>query len=247
MSIIQNIRDKYARIAVVAIALALLGFILMDAFSGRGFLGNDGPKTYIGKVNGESIDRIQFTNDLAEREAYYKSQGYQINEDNRFQVLNELWDQEVTERLLQEEYEKLGLTITEKELRDILYGNNPPQNIAQAFTDPQTGKFDAVAAQQRINQMLKSKDPREQEGIKAEIEMAKQQRLMGKYMSMFTNTHYFPNWFLEKRNVDNSLMASASFVNIPYTHIPDSAVKVSDEEIRNYMKEYKDQFEQKEE
>lgn len=232
---------------MVAIALALLGFILMDAFSGRGFLGNDGPKTYIGKVNGESIDRIQFTNDLAEREAYYKSQGYQINEDNRFQVLNELWDQEVTERLLQEEYEKLGLTITEKELRDILYGNNPPQNIAQAFTDPKTGKFDAVAAQQRINQMLKSKDPREQEGIKAEIEMAKQQRLMGKYMSMFTNTHYFPNWFLEKRNVDNSLMASASFVNIPYTHIPDSAVKVSDEEISNYMKEYKDQFEQKEE
>ena len=35
MSIIQKIRDKYARIAVIAIALALLGFILMDAFVSR--------------------------------------------------------------------------------------------------------------------------------------------------------------------------------------------------------------------
>lgn len=247
MSIIQDIRDKYAKIAVIAIALALLGFIMMDAFSGRGGFGNDGPSTYIGKVNGESIDRIQFTNELSEREAYYKSQGYQINEDNRFQVLNELWDQKVTEKLLSEEYEKLGLTVTEKELRDVLYGANPPQNIAQAFTDPNTGKFDAVAAQQRINQMLKSNDPREKQGITAEIEMAKQQRLAGKYMAMFTNTNYYPNWFLEKRNVDNSLMAKASFVMIPYSYISDSTVKVSDDEIRAYMKKNKERYEQPEE
>ena len=247
MSIIQDIRDKYARIAVVAIALALLGFILMDAFSGRGGMGSNGPSAAIGKVNGNAIDRIQFSNDLTEREAYYKQQGYQINEDNRFQVLNELWEQEVTERLLQEEYEKLGLTITEKELRDILYGANPPQNIAQAFTDPKTGKFDAVAAQQRINQMLKSKDPREKEGITAEIDMAKQQRLASKYMAMFTNTNYFPNWFIEKRNADNSLMASATYVSIPYSYVADSLVKVSDDEIKAYMEDHKEQYRQKEE
>jgi peptidyl-prolyl cis-trans isomerase D len=176
MSIIQDIRDKYAKIAVIAIALALLGFIMMDAFSGKGFMGNNGPSASIGKVNGESIDRIKYSNDLAEREAYYKSQGYQITEDNRFQVLDELWNQEVTERLLADEYEKLGLTITERELRDILYGANPPQNIAQAFTDPQTGQFNATAAEQRVNQMLKSKDPREKQSIEAEIEMAKQKK-----------------------------------------------------------------------
>ena len=35
MSIIQDIREKYAKLTVVLIALALLGFILTDYFSGK--------------------------------------------------------------------------------------------------------------------------------------------------------------------------------------------------------------------
>ncbi len=58
MSVIQSIRDKYARWAVVAIALALLGFILMDAFAGGNVFG--GNSTTIGKVNGKEIDYIDF-------------------------------------------------------------------------------------------------------------------------------------------------------------------------------------------
>ena len=41
MSVIQDIRDKYARWAVIAIAVALLGFILMDALAGRGDVQHD--------------------------------------------------------------------------------------------------------------------------------------------------------------------------------------------------------------
>ena len=44
MSVIQKIRDKYARVAVIAIALALLGFILMDAFAGRGSIFGGGDR-----------------------------------------------------------------------------------------------------------------------------------------------------------------------------------------------------------
>ena len=60
MSVIQKIRDKYARWAVVAIALALLGFILMDAFAGRSSLFGDSRETTVGKVNGKVIDAQQF-------------------------------------------------------------------------------------------------------------------------------------------------------------------------------------------
>ena len=35
MSVIQSIREKYAKWAVVAIALALLGFILTDYFQAK--------------------------------------------------------------------------------------------------------------------------------------------------------------------------------------------------------------------
>ncbi len=58
MSVIQNIRDKYARWAVAAIVISLLGFILMDAFAGRSSFG--GSSTTIGKVNGREIDIVDF-------------------------------------------------------------------------------------------------------------------------------------------------------------------------------------------
>lgn len=64
MSVIQKIRDKYARWAVIAIALSLLGFILMDAFAGRTGLFSDRPTNSLGKVNGTAIDRMQFEEKL---------------------------------------------------------------------------------------------------------------------------------------------------------------------------------------
>ena len=47
--------------------------------------------------------------------------------------------------------------------------------------------------------------------------------------------------------MDNSLMARVSYVSVPYVSIPDSSVKVSDEEIENYIKAHENDFEQKEE
>ncbi|RYZ44643.1 MAG: peptidylprolyl isomerase, partial [Chitinophagaceae bacterium] len=66
MSLIQNIRDKYARVAVVAIGLALLGFILMDAFAGGGGGLFGGPDTTIGKINGDKIEADGFMRRVSE-------------------------------------------------------------------------------------------------------------------------------------------------------------------------------------
>ena len=243
MSVIQKIRDKYARWAAIAIGLAILGFILMDAFSNRtGFAG--GPSSTIGKVNGTAIDRVEFEQKTQEMENQYRNQGYQGGEEMTQQVRQQIWDQEVSDILLASEYEKLGLTVTEKELRDILYGANPPQEIRNSFVDDK-GNFNAVAAEQAVKQAMK--DPIQKAGIERLFEQLKNQRLMGKYMSMITNTVYFPKWFLEKRNVDNSLAAKAAYFSVPYDMVADSTVKVTDDEIRKYLNDHKDQFEQKEE
>ena len=65
MSLIQKIRDKYARIAVIAIGLALLGFILMDAFAGRGGIFGSRDTT-IGKINGDKIEADVFMRRVSE-------------------------------------------------------------------------------------------------------------------------------------------------------------------------------------
>ncbi|MGZ3975599.1 MAG: SurA N-terminal domain-containing protein, partial [Flavisolibacter sp.] len=148
MSVIQKIRDKYARWAVIAIALSLIGFILMDAFTGRGGLFNSRQSNTLGKVSGTSIDRIKFDKEL-------QIFGAQVPEDQKSGLIQNLWDFDVNRILIQKEADKLGLTVTDKEMRDVLYGNNPPQFLAQVFTDRTTGKYDGVSAQQQVNQLLK--------------------------------------------------------------------------------------------
>jgi peptidyl-prolyl cis-trans isomerase D len=69
MSVIQKIRDKYARWAVVAIALSLLGFIMMDAFAGRGSIFS-GQSTTVGKINGKKIDYQDFAKKVEATEKF---------------------------------------------------------------------------------------------------------------------------------------------------------------------------------
>ena len=60
MSIIQDIRDKYARISVIAIALALIGFILTDYVRGRDRAKGSGRANSVGSVNGHTISIEDF-------------------------------------------------------------------------------------------------------------------------------------------------------------------------------------------
>jgi len=246
MSVIQSIRDKYARWAVVAIAISLLGFILMDAFSGRSSLGGDSSTT-IGNINGKEIDYIDFERKVKAQEEQARTQGYDMGDAGRQQVIESVWNGEVTQTLMDEQFNELGMTVGKKEINDLLFGNNPPADLKQRFADQTTGQYNAMAAQQFINEIKKSGKPEDKAQLNEYLGSLEFNRKMEKYTALLTNSTYFPKWFLEKQNVDNSLIGRASYVAVPYTTISDSAVKVSDKEIEDYIQKHKKDFEQKEE
>lgn len=246
MSVIQKIRDKYARWAVVAIALSLLGFILMDALAGRGSIFGQ-QSTTIGKINGKKIDYIEFNKKVQAQEEMARAQGYDMGEAGRQQVIESVWSQEIMQQLLQEQIDELGLTVGKKELNDMLFGANPPQDLRQNFSDPNTGVYNAQAAQQYINQVKSQGTPEQKAQFNDYLGQLEFGRLTEKYATLLSSTIYFPKWFVEKQNADNSLVGRASYISVPYTTISDSAVKVSDGEIKEYMDDHKEDFEQKEE
>ncbi|RYY96204.1 MAG: peptidylprolyl isomerase, partial [Chitinophagaceae bacterium] len=244
MSVIQNIRDKYARIAVIAIALSLVGFILMDALSGRSNL-FAGSQTTIGEINGEEIDYIEFEKKVKAQEEQYKAQGYDMG-DNRQQLVEGAWNAELMRVLLGEEYKKLGIQVSNKEVNDYLFGANPPQDLRQQFSDS-TGQYNPARAIQAINQMRKSGTPEQKANFENYIAGMRNQRQYEKYSTLLSHTVYVPKWFAEKQLSDQSLVAKTAYVNIPYATIADSAVKVNDDEIRRYINDHRTEFEQKEE
>ncbi|MFW2477777.1 MAG: peptidylprolyl isomerase [Sediminibacterium sp.] len=239
MSVIQRIRDKGAWIVFAIIALALIAFILQDGV-GRG--GSDfSNTTVIGKVNGQKIDRQDFESKLAMQERMYGAQGAQ-----RDQLIGALWMQEVERIVLDQEYNKLGLQVSPKELSDILFGPNSP--LRQEFTDPNTGEFKVAEARQAFNQLKKSTNKEQVEMInKAYIEPTIEQTLRSKYLALLQQASYVPKWLVEKQQADNNAIANISYVYMPYAAISDSAVKVTDADVAAYVKKHSKEYQKEEE
>lgn len=255
MSIIQQIREKAAWLVFGLIALSLVGFLLMDAFVGKSrIFGNR--STTVGVINGEKIEYTDFQKSIALQEENYKSKGYQVNEAMTQNIRDNVWKQMVEEAVLDNNYTVLGLDVSDKEVNDMLVGANAIPDIKQAFTDPKTGIFDAQAAAAQINQLRtvyktgKAKNDKNYEGARRFFEESVPQiikmRLREKYTALLANSSYVPKWMVEKMNADNSQIASVSYVNTPYFTVSDSSVKVSDDEIGEYINKHKDQFKQEE-
>jgi peptidyl-prolyl cis-trans isomerase D len=241
MSVIQKIRDKYAALVIAIIALSLIGFILMDAFVGRGKgMGRAGGN--VGKVNGEKIEKNDFEKRITLQQSMYGAQAPQ-----RDQLINSVWEQTVDEMVMHQEYDKLGLQFTGKELNDVLFGANPPQWLSQQFTDPQTGQFNANQAKQYFAQIKKQKNnPNLEMFNEAYITPTINQTLRMKYMALIGQSAYVPKWMAERTLADQNAVARFSYVNVAYTSVSDSSVKVSDDEVKDYMNKHKEEFKQDE-
>jgi peptidyl-prolyl cis-trans isomerase D len=254
MSIIQKIRDKAAWLVFGLIAVSLIGFLLMDARSigGRASASTSG---IIGTVNGEKLDYAEFQKQVAESEDQYKSRGYPVNDMLSQNIREEIWKQFEENAVLGSEYKNLGIDVSDRELNDMLVGPNALPEIKRAFTDPNTGQFDAQQAAARINQLrtiYKSNRKSDQNYPMAQsfFEQALPQfvkmRQREKYISLIAQTTYIPKWMVEKTNADNSQIASVNYVKIPYQTIPDSSVKIPEGDIQTYLDNHKNQFAQEE-
>jgi peptidyl-prolyl cis-trans isomerase D len=239
MSVIQTIRDRGTWIIFVIIAVALIAFILQDG-AGRGGSAFSN-SSVIAKVNGTSIERGAFEERLKSQEAMYAGQGA-----TRDQLIGTVYNMEVDNIVLNQEFEKLGLTVSAKELNDILFGDNSP--LRQEFTDPKTGEFKVDDAKRAFAQIKKSKNAEQIKMINSGyIEPTIQNSLRNKYQNLLIQSVYVPKWMVEKQQSDNNAVASASYVYYPYVAVPDSSFKVTDAEINNYVKKHSNEFKKEEE
>lgn len=227
MSIIQNIRDKGAWIIFTIIVIALVAFVLQD---GIGKQGNN-TVTDLGSVNGVNINKINFEEKLEIQVQNYASQGVK-----REQLIGFLWNQEIDRILYSNEEEKLGITVGNKEINDVLFGTESP--FKQEFTDPNTGEFKVNDAKQAIAQVKKSKNQEQIKQIeKMYIEPSIENRLRNKYQALIIKGLQLPSWMVQKQYNESNSIANIDIVGIPYASISDSTIKVTDDEVANYIKE----------
>lgn len=246
MSVIQKIRTKYAKLAGGVIAVALVAFILMDALSSRSgsLFGND---TSVVTVNGTEVDYMEYSKRTNEYETLYGS-NQQMDEEGRAQIYGMALNDLVKERILAENADKLGLTITEAEKKDMIYGPDPDQAVKnyQAFTNPNTKAFDPQYVklfEEQANQI----DPtgKMMEHWLLYKEYIKRNSMSKKYTTLFTSAMYVPQFLVNAKVEQQAKMANIDMVSITAEEISpedEEKIKLTDEDYKKYVKEHLQEF-----
>ena len=120
---------------------------IMESLGGR--------TTSLGSVNGTDISHQEFSKVLDRaREAQKAQTGKDIDEEYMDQFREQVWESLVTQTLLKQQYDKYGITVTDQEIADLVWGDNPPQELKQQFTDS-LGRFNRQAYTQALKDKKK--------------------------------------------------------------------------------------------
>lgn len=245
MATLEKIRSKGGVLVAIAVGLALFAFIMMDFMSSGGsmFSGN---QMEVANINGTSINIQEFQNKVSEMEEFNKlNQGAStLSEEEAYRLREQTWNQLVNQTLLEEQYEQIGINVTSDELMDMVTGQNIHPAIQQhpLFANQQTGVFDQ---QQVVNFLLsKNQDPTAYFYWMVMEEQLMNERLYNKYSTLLKKGMYIPEIWKESEIKARSQQADFDFVVARFTSVPDSAVSVSESEIKTYYNNNPHLFEQ---
>ena len=180
MAIIGTIRKKAGVLVVAIIALAILSFIFTDLFSNR-----DPRPTKIANVNGMDISFQEFETMTAKFEDRLKQQynTSSLSNEQSFEAKKQAYQSLVSEKLLKQECENIGLSVSEAEMNDMFFGTFVHPSVRQSFADPTTGQYNPQVVKQYIAQF--DKLPEEQKLQWSDFESSvKESRLQEKYNAL---------------------------------------------------------------
>lgn len=223
MAVLSKIRQR-SFFLIVIIALALFSFVLADVIQ-SGTFGNSANN--IGSVNGTDISGQEFMQQVA----MIEKQGQGMT---NTQAINSAWEQNVRSILLGEEFEKLGLKIGDEQLINVIKQNpNFAQN--QQFLNA-AGQFDENKFKEYIKS-LKNAPNQEQwlqwKEFEKNIEKYAVEQMYNTMIKAGVVTTKAEGKFAYQMEADK---ADFDYVTVAYSTVSDDQVKVSDDEILEYMK-----------
>ena len=253
MATLQSIRSK-GPLLVIVIGLALFAFIAGDAWK---VLQPHQGRQDVGEVNGEKLSAQEYQKMVDEFSEVIKlTNGLNsLNEDQLTNVKDQVWNTYVTNQLIAGEAEKLGLTVTDKELQAVIDEGTNPLLMQTPFRNPQTGAFDKDMLKKFLVEYANlgsSQMPAQyveyyqklgnfwtfvEKTLRQSLLASKYQNLIAK--SLISNPVAAEDAFKGRTEQSDLLLAG-----VPYASISDSTITVSDEEIKNLYNERKESYKQ---
>lgn len=257
MTALGKIRSK-GILLIIIIGLGLFAFIAEEAFrSCNGIKGQNSQQ--IGEVLGEKIYVQDFQKLLEEYQDAMKltMRTDNLSEDQLNQLKDQVWQQLVSERVMKEDCKKLGLTVTEDELQNVLNDGTNQLLTQTPFVNQQTGRFDVSILKQFIDAYRKAEASNNSQQLD-QIRPAynywlfveknlRTQLLAQKYQSLLANCVLSNKVEAKMAFNEENEEAQIQLASIAYNTIKDADIKVTDEELKAKYEELKPAFRQQQE
>jgi peptidyl-prolyl cis-trans isomerase D len=242
MAILQNLREKAGPLLAIVIGLSLLLFVISDFFGNNNAQRRRADKYYqLARIDGESVSYQDFEGRVQDLVEIYKMSGSsEVSEEMMQSIREQVWQQMLSEKLMGKTYKQTGLGVSPDEVEMLVFGDNPHPIVRQLFTDPSTGAFN----ESFLVNFLKATET-DQNTKKYWLFFEDQiinDRLNTKLVNLMSKGLYVTD---RQTEYENSLAANTvnfSYMVRNYAAIPDSTVKVSQEEIREYYEKHKENY-----
>lgn len=231
---IKLFRGVATKIAGGVFALLMLVFMLTSVDWGA-----LGTSTSVGSVNGKSIDARTYQREVQQATDLHQRQSQEgVGLDDQKAIQNQVWDQFVTDRLLQDEYHRRGIEVTQDEVFDAIRTQPLPEfyRLPEFQTDSQfdLGKYQKWLASSVAQQFV----PAMEAQYRDELQRTKLFRAI-------TADVFLSDAALWQRYRDQHEMVKIDLAAVvPATAVPDSAVQVTPQEVEAYYAAHKKDFEQ---
>ena len=255
MAAIGKIRS-WGPVLATVIGLALFAFIAEEMFRSCEATNNE-RRQQVGEVLGKKISVQDFQSLVDEYQEFIKfTQGRDnLSEEELNQVKDQVWQQFVNNTIIETESNKLGLTVTDEELQNVLKAGTDPMLMQTPFVNQETKRFDVT---QLTKFLADYKQMQEQGGQAQAMEQyqriydywkfmeksLRQALLVGKYQTLLSHC-LFSNpvsakMAFDEQNEESDIVLAA----VPYSTIKDTDVQVGDADLKAKYNEQKEMYKQ---
>lgn len=257
MATLQKIRSK-GPLLMIVVGLALFAFIAEEFFRSVQSATAES-KQRVGEIYGKSLSYHDFQSMVDEYSEVVKfTRGVNsLDGAEMTQIRDQVWNTYVENKLIEHEAEKLGLTVTDKELQEIINSGRSQYLMQTPFRNEQTGAFDVNMLKKFLSDydnMKKNPSQMPAEYVQYYESMfkfwqfveksIKQEALASKYQSLLAHA-VISNPVAAKVNFEGRVNESELLLaTVPYLSIADSTIKVSDSDLSAKYKEMKEMFKQ---
>ena len=252
MAAIGKIRS-WGPILVGAIGLALFAFIAEEAFRSCESTNND-RRQQVGEVLGKKLSMQDYQKMVEEYTEMLKAQGQEnLSEDQLNQVRDYIWNSYVQNQVVADQAEKLGLTVTDEEMENILNTGTNPMLMQTPFVNQQTRRFDANALKDFLARYKSQSETNPQMAQQMQVlykywvfieKNIRQELLAQKFRSLFSHCLLSNPVEAKMAYNDGEVESKIELAAFPYSSIADNKVQVTDADLKAKYNELKGRFTQ---